>query len=102
MTELRLRGRESGLLTTTDAWDEVLALAEDFGWHPEQTPSLYRADVGLHVSASDASNLARSLRRIADHISMNEPEIDEVRRDRILRDLSRIIEFCGDGEFRIC
>lgn len=102
MTELRLRGRESGLVTTTDAWNDVLGLAEDFGWHPERVPSLYRADVGLRVTASDAANLARSLRRMARHISLNEPDIDEVRRDRILRDLKRIIEFCRDGEFRIC
>jgi hypothetical protein len=102
MTELRLRGREGGLVTTTDAWNDVLALAEDFGWRPEQRPSLYRADVGLQVTARDADNLASSLRRIANHISTNEPDIDEARRDRILRDLSRIIEFCGDGEFRIC
>lgn len=102
MTELRLRGRESGLVTTTDAWHDVLALAEDFGWCPERTPSLYRADVGLQVTARDAGNLARSLHRIAHHISTNEPDIEKPRRDRILRDLSRIIQLCHNGEFRIC
>lgn len=102
MSELRLRGASGGLVTTTDVWNDVLELAEEFGWRPEQVRSLYRADVGLQVTASDADNLARSLEQFSLHIETNEPEIDDIRRDRILRDLGRLIELCRGGRFRIC
>jgi hypothetical protein len=102
MTQLRLRSIAGTLVTTTGAWNDVLELAEEFGWCPEQAPTLYRADVGLQVTASDAGNLARSLEKFADHIARHEPTIDDCRRERILRDLTKLIGFCRDGRFRIC
>ena len=102
MTAIRLKGRDTNLVITTNDWNEMLDLAEEFGWRLEQVRSIYRADVGLRITASDSGNMAIAFEKLGDHNTEHEPTLTEAQRNKMLDDLSKLIAFCRSGQFRMC
>lgn len=101
-SQLRLKGTGGTLFTTPDAWDELLEAAEHFGWHPAQSRALYRADVGLMISAGDAQNLAAALQVLARKLRAGELVVPEQHRVELLNDVRLFCRYCRAGAFRIC
>lgn len=101
-SQLRLKGTAGTLFTTPDAWDELLEAAEQFGWRPAQSRWLYRADVGLVISAGDAQNLARALEVLARKLRTGHLIVADAHRVELLNDVRLFCRYCRAGGFRIC
>ena len=101
-SQLRLKGTAGTLFTTPDAWDELLEAAEHFGWRPAQARALYRADVGLMISAGDAHNLAEALEALASKLRGGDLVMPEEHRAELLNDVRLFCRYCRTGGFRIC
>lgn len=102
-SQLRLKGTAGTLFTTPDAWDELLEAAEHFGWRPAQSRALYRADIGLVISAGDAQNLAEALEVLARTLRAGQLVIvPDEHRVELLNDVRLFCRYCRAGGFRIC
>lgn len=101
-SQLRLKGTAGTLFTTPDAWDELLEAAEHFGWRPAQSRPLYRADVGLLISAGDAQNLGAALEVLAGKLRAGEFVVADKQRVELLNDVRLFCRYCRAGAFRIC
>lgn len=102
-SQLRLKGGAGTLFTTPDAWDELLEAAEQFGWRPARARVLYRADVGLVISSSDAENLATALEVLSRKLGTGEfVVVPDEHRAELLNDVQLFCRFCRGGRFRIC
>ena len=102
-SQQRLKETAGTLFTTPDAWNELLEAAEQFGWRPAQGRGLYRADVGLVISANDARNLATALDDLARTLRLDRlVVVPDEHRARLLSDVQLFCRYCRAGSFRIC
>lgn len=63
---------------------------------------LYRADVGLVMSAGDARNLAQALEVLARKLRAGALVVPDEHRVELLNDVRLFCRYCGAGGFRIC
>jgi len=99
---LRLQGQNDSYVIDAEFWDDLLDWAEESGWNPEQPSALYRTDSGLHVSASDAANLADTFEFIAGDLVLHEFDVSDHFVKELLEGLLKLTVFFQSGGFRIC
>ena len=102
MSQVVLEGPRGVLLTGTDAWGELLAIAHQYGWQPEYPEGHYRADIGLQVAPHDAYGIARALRDAVEFLIRYETTATLPDLPELVGDICETIAFCCDGGFRIC
>lgn len=101
VSQVVLEGPRGVLLTSTDRWGELLAIAHQYGWQPDYPEGHYHADIDLQVAPHDAYGIACALRDAVELLIRHEttatlPELPE-----LVRDICEAIAFCCDGGFRI-
>jgi len=87
------------------AWAPLLQVARLHGWRPQGVESgsrlapdeQYVENMGQHITAVDAGELAAALERALDDI----PEHEAVEPPGLTLELQAFIEFCRGGGFRI-
>ena len=91
MSRLRLKGKTGSLVIASDFWGDILTWAEENGWRPEHDRQWYEATQDeVHVSTSDAVNLAETLEFIAGDIVLH--EMDDVSDDFIRQLVDGLME----------
>ena len=82
-----------------EEWANLIVLAEDWGWKPEQRRLSYLAS-GTCISASDALNMSSSLETVL-KAALDDPRSVYPLRAR-MEFVSQVAEFFREGEIRIC
>ena len=101
-TKLRLKGPSTTLVISSDAWRELLEIAEINGWHSEHPSACYWADIGLEVTDIDARRLGRSLEILGDYLAENQRRHPHEDLSELIGDLGDLAAFCTAGGFRVC
>ena len=92
----RLDGR---LELPSEEWANLIVVAEDWGWKPEQRRMWYLAP-GTNVSAPDAAGFASALKKLLE-AALTEPlSVYPIRVS--MEFVYQAEEFCRRGSFRIC
>lgn len=93
-----LIGANAKLTLTTEQWANVIIVAEDAGWKPQQLRMVYLVS-GTVVSAGDALAFSAALRRLLDTALKNPFAVYPIRVGM------EFVSLCADlgeeGEFRI-
>jgi hypothetical protein len=102
VSQIVLNGPCGVLLTRTDAWDEMLTIAHQYGWQSQYPEGHYRADIGLQVATLDAYGIACALRDAVEFLIRHETTATYPGLPELVGDICEMIAFCCDGGFRIC